>query len=69
MKYEEKKRLMFFGLPWTFTEGLLRRTENDCYMYLVHIKNAKEIKDKILLAAEDARIARRTINTMNIDAN
>ena len=44
MAYTEKKRSMFLGLPWTFTtykiteelitvkEGLLRKTENDCYM-------------------------------------
>ena len=43
----EKKRLILFGLPWTFTsyhieediltidEGFLRKTENDCYMYRI----------------------------------
>lgn len=47
VKYRERKRLLFFGLPWTFTkytvtpsmvtvdEGLLRTEENDCYMYKV----------------------------------
>ena len=47
MAYTEKKRSMFLGLPWTFTtykiteelitvkEGLLRKTENDCYMYKI----------------------------------
>ncbi len=47
MAYKERKRILFFGLPWTFTtyqvteelitvcSGLLRRTENDCYMYKV----------------------------------
>lgn len=47
VKYSERKRLLFFGLPWTFTkytitsdmitmdEGLLKVEENDCYMYKV----------------------------------
>lgn len=47
VKYRERKRLLFFGLPWTFTkysitpdritvdEGLLKIEENDCYMYKV----------------------------------
>lgn len=46
-EYVERKRLLFFGLPWTFTKytvtedlitvnkGLLKTTENDCYMYKV----------------------------------
>ena len=45
--FTERKRLLFFGLPWTFTkytitpslltvdQGLLRTTEDDCYMYKV----------------------------------
>lgn len=45
--YTERKRLLFFGLPWTFTKytitsdmltvdsGLLKTEENDCYMYKV----------------------------------
>lgn len=45
--YAERKRLLFFGLPWTFTKytitadmltvdsGLLKTEENDCYMYKI----------------------------------
>ena len=110
--YLERKRLLFFGLPWTFTKyeikedmitinkGLLNTTENDCYMYKVqdvqlkislierifslgtvvcytgdmtnstlileHIKNAKEIKNYILEASEEARLKRRVLTTMDI---
>lgn len=47
MNYKEKKRYMFFGLPWTFTSytvteeiitvdtGLFKKEENDCYLYKV----------------------------------
>lgn len=115
MEYKEKKRVMFFGLPWTFTTytineegiiintGFLSREENDCYMYkvqdvtlkqslmermfklgtvvchtgdvthktleLVHIKNSKEIKNYILKSSEEARLKRRTVNTLNINAD
>lgn len=45
--FTERKRLLFFGLPWTFTKyiiksdiittdaGLFKIEENDCYMYKV----------------------------------
>lgn len=45
--YEEKKRVKFFALPWTFTKyfvsdsnvmirsGFINREENDCYMYKI----------------------------------
>lgn len=112
MEFVERKRLLFFGLPWTFTKytikednvvinsGLLKTYENDCYMYkiqdvelqatliekifrlgtvvcytgdtthpkleLVHIRQAKEIKDYILKASEEARRKRRTLNTLDI---
>ena len=114
-EYVERKRWLFFGLPFTFTKytvnervitinaGLLNTTENDCYLYKVqdvelktslgerifglgtvacytgdnthpqlyleHIKNAKEIKNYILRASEEARRKRRTLNTLNIDAD
>lgn len=114
-KYRERKRLLLFGLPWTFTvysidddslnvkEGLLSTRENDCYLYkiqdvslerslierifglstitcytgdtthahlkLVHIKNGKDIKEYLLKASDEARIKRRTINTLNINAD
>jgi uncharacterized membrane protein YdbT with pleckstrin-like domain len=46
-QFNERKRSLFFGLPWTFTKyqvneeiitidkGFLRTTENDCYLYKV----------------------------------
>ncbi|MFI3212076.1 MAG: PH domain-containing protein [Eubacteriales bacterium] len=47
MEFNERKRWLFLGLPWTFTKytvkdelitiqtGLLSTAENDCYMYKV----------------------------------
>ncbi len=47
MEFQERKRILFLGLPWTFTKytikeevltidsGLLSTKENDCYMYKV----------------------------------
>jgi membrane protein YdbS with pleckstrin-like domain len=112
MEFKERKRILFLGLPWTYTvytikpdilnvkRGFLRTVEDDCYMYKVqdvkletgilermfglgtvvcytgdttsptlrleHIKNARPIKDFILEASEDARMKRRTLNTLDI---
>lgn len=114
MEFKEKKRWLFFGLPFTFTTyhvkedlltvdtGFLNKKENDCYMYkiqdveletsllerifglgtiicytadtthpkliLTHIKNARAVKDFILEVSEKARLKRRTVNTLNINA-
>ena len=114
-EYVERKRWVFFGLPFTFTkytvtdevitinDGLLNTKENDCYLskvqdvelqvslgerifglgtvacytgdnthpqlFLTHIRNAREIKNYILKAAEEARRKRRTLNTLNINAS
>ena len=111
-EYIEKKRWLFFGLPFTFTKytikhdvitidsGFFKKIENDCYMYKVrdiklemsfwerlsklgtvvcytgdttdpvlkieHIKHCKAVKNFILKAAEEERIKRRTLNTMDI---
>lgn len=47
MEFKERKRWVFFGLPFTFTtytvtedvitidSGIFKRVENDCYMYKV----------------------------------
>ena len=58
--YVERKRLLFFGLPWTFTkytitpslltisQGLLNTTEDDCYMYKIQdVKLSKSIWEKL----------------------
>ena len=112
MAYTERKRLLFFGLPWTFTKytvetevitidrGFLKTEEDDCYMYkvqdvklttsllerifglgtvvcytgdvtnrileLIHIKQAKEVKNYILETSEQERRRRRTLSTQNI---
>lgn len=114
MAFVERKRLLFLGLPWTFTKyiineegivintGFLNKEENDCYMYkiqdvtlkqslmerifglgtvvchtgdvthktldLIHVKNSREIKNFILKESEEARLRRRTINTLDIGA-
>lgn len=112
IEFQERKRWLFFGLPFTFTKyyikedmltirsGLFKIIENDCYMYkiqdvqlsnslierlfrlgtvscytgdnthpqliLLHIRNARAIKDFILKASEEARLKRRTVNMLDI---
>ena len=114
MSYVERKRIKFFGLPFSFTKytiteekltittGFLSITEDDAYMYkiqdvrltrslaermfklgtitcytgdtthpeleLIHIRHASEIKDFIMLSSEEARRKRRSMHTLNIDA-
>lgn len=61
MIYKEKKRSMFLGLPWTFTaytvtdeiitvdSGLLRKEENDCYLYkVIDVRLEKTLLERIL---------------------
>lgn len=114
-RYVERKRWVFLGLPFTFTKyhikenvitidsGLLRKVENDCYMYKVqdveltaslferivkigtiicytgdtthpklvleHVRHAREIKNYILEASEEARMKRCTLSTLDIGAS
>jgi uncharacterized membrane protein YdbT with pleckstrin-like domain len=114
MGFVEKKRIKFFGLPFSFTKytiteekititaGFLSITEDDAYMYkiqdvrltrslsermfklgtitcytgdtthpeliLLHIRHSGEIKDFIMTTSEEARRKRRSLHTLNIDA-
>ena len=114
-QFVEKKRTLFFGLPWTFTtysigeellkkkEGLLMLKEDSCYLYkiqdvtltkslmerlfglstiicytgdttdptleLKHIRNGEKIRDYLVKTSDEERIRRRTVNTLNINAD
>ena len=58
--FSERKRLLFFGLPWTFTKytitpslltidrGLLNTIQDDCYMYKIQdVKLNKTLLERI----------------------
>lgn len=114
-QFVEKKRTLFFGLPWTFTtysiseellkkkEGLFTLKEDSCYLYkiqdvtltkslmerlfglstiicytgdttdptleLKHIRNGEAIRDYLVKTSDEERIKRRTVNTLNINAD
>lgn len=59
--FQERKRLLFLGLPWTFTkytitpslltvdQGLINTTEDDCYMYKVQdVKLTASLLERIV---------------------
>lgn len=61
MEYHERKRWLFFGLPFTFTKyhlrddmitinkGLFKTTEDDCYMYKVQdVKLTRTLAEKMV---------------------
>ena len=61
MEYFERKRWLFLGLPFTFTKyivkedlitidkGLLKTTENDCYMYKVQdVQHSATLGEKLV---------------------
>lgn len=60
MEFVERKRWLFFGLPFTFTKymvredmitvdtGLFKTVENDCYMYKVQdVQHSASLCEKI----------------------
>lgn len=63
-------------LTRSFMERIFKLGTIICYtgdkthpeLRLVHIKRAAEIKDYLMKASEEARIKRRTMHTLNIDA-
>jgi uncharacterized membrane protein YdbT with pleckstrin-like domain len=64
-------------LTVSFWERLVRVATITCYtgdvtdpeLKLVHIRHAKEIKSYLLKTSEEARLKRRTLNTMDIGAH
>jgi uncharacterized membrane protein YdbT with pleckstrin-like domain len=115
MKFIEKKRVLFFGLPISFTKyiideenitvkkGFFTLIEDSTYMYKVqdvklirslfermfglstivcytgdvtdqtltitHVKNGEAIRDFINEHSEKQRLKKRTLHTMDIDAD
>lgn len=60
IKYAERKRWLFLGLPFTFTkyiikddmitidQGFLKKVENDCYMYKVQdVEHTASLMERI----------------------
>lgn len=60
IKYIERKRWLFLGLPFTFTkyiikddmltinEGFLKKLENDCYMYKIQdVQHSASLMERI----------------------
>lgn len=60
-EFIERKRILFLGLPWTFTKyiindefltvdtGLFRTTEEDCYMYRIQdVKQTTTFMERIV---------------------
>ena len=58
--YEERKRWLFFGLPFTFTkymikddmltvdQGFFKKVENDCYMYKIQdVEHTASLAERI----------------------
>ena len=102
IEFVERKRWVFFALPFTFTKytikedvltiqtGILKIQDVQhsatlgerifgigtitCFtgdtthpkLELMHIKNSRAIKDFILQQSEEARLKRRTVNTLDI---
>ena len=59
--FTERKRILFLGLPWTFTKytitpslltvdsGLINTTEDDCYMYKIQdVKLDASLRERIV---------------------
>ena len=63
-KFVERKRILFLGLPWTFTKyiineefltvdtGLFRTTEEDCYMYRIQdVKQTTTLMERMVVVS------------------